>query len=151
MAKNDFQIYLLLSLNCHNLDILLSSKSLKRCVSVSSTFLGQIREMTSLFRCPWFSALKLSLLSSFKLPSSMTRCDPHTNTNTKQIQVTIFHDPVRFKATILTLSSHCIYNTRLICSFLCQNLTMHTRPTGPTYWVPCASFWLSLGWVLKAR
>ena len=67
------------------------------------------------------------------------------------IQVTIFHDPVRFKATILTLSPHCICNSRLICFFLCQNLTMHTRPTGPTYWVPCASFWLSLEWVLKAR
>ena len=99
------------------LDIWLSSKSLKGFVSVSITFLGQIREMTSLFRCPWFSALKLSLLFSFKLPSSMTRCDPHTNTNTKQIQVTIFHYPVRSKATILTPSPHCIYNTRLIHMF----------------------------------
>ena len=63
------------------------------------------------------------------------------------IQVTIFHDPVRFA---VSLSQHCIYNKRLIC-FLCQNLTMHTRPTGLTYWVPCASFWLSLEWLLKAR
>ena len=31
------------------------------------------------------------------------------------IQVTIFHDPVRSKATILTLSQNCIHNTRLIC------------------------------------
>ena len=60
--------------NYNKLDIWLSSKPLKRCVSVSSTFLGQIREMISLFRCPWFSALKLSLLFSFKWPSSMTRC-----------------------------------------------------------------------------
>ena len=58
----------------YKLDIWLSSKSLKRCVSVSSTSLGQIREIISLFRCPWFSALKLSLLFSFKWPSSMTRC-----------------------------------------------------------------------------
>ena len=58
----------------YKLDIWLSSKSLKRCFSVSVTFLGQIREIISLLRCPWFSALKLSLLFSFKLPSSMTRC-----------------------------------------------------------------------------
>ena len=112
------------------LDIWLSSKSLKGCVSVSSTFLGQIREMTSLLRCPWFSALKLSLLFSFKWPSSMTRC----------VSKPLFWHSVRIAFTIQDWYV-----------FFCQNLTMHTRPTGPTYWVPCASFWLSLEWVLKAR